>query len=400
MKRRKFIKLTAAAGVWLSAGAWLSLTKTAHAQAVGGYVPKTKNYMAVHKNAIVIDGAVPLLAGTFNPKHIDWWIKGGATAISVTVGGANLGPDKTAKVIAWVAEQIETRPELMLCRTGNDIRTAKREGKLGMFYHFQGPSPLGIDLDLIWFYKQAGVGVMQVAYNTRNPFANGATERVDAGLSTLGIELVKACNSARMIVDVSHTSARSQLDAIEASSEPVIISHGNAYGKIDNPRNVSDEVLKAIAAKGGSAGAVGYPAFVSKNKRPSMDDMVGMIDYMVELMGIDHVTCGIDYDATTNGVMPAEKVEAQYNALVASGAWDPSAYPAPPYYYPEGIDLPNTLFNLTDALLGRGYTEEDIGKIWGGNWLRVMDIVWGDPEAQLIDDDEDTPDAAPHVHKH
>jgi len=96
--------------------------------------------MAVHKNAIIIDGAVPLLAGTFNPRHIDWWIQGGATAISVTVGGANLGPDTTAKVIAWVAEQIETRAELMLCRTTNDIRTAKREGKLGMFYHFQGRS--------------------------------------------------------------------------------------------------------------------------------------------------------------------------------------------------------------------------------------------------------------------
>jgi len=96
--------------------------------------------MAVHKNAIIIDGAVPLLAGTFNPRHIDWWIQGGATAISVTVGGANLGPDTTAKVIARVAEQIETRAELMLCRTANDIRTAKREGKLGMFYHFQGRS--------------------------------------------------------------------------------------------------------------------------------------------------------------------------------------------------------------------------------------------------------------------
>jgi len=128
--------------------------------------------------------------------------------------------------------------------------------------------------------------------------------------------------------------------------------------------------------------------------------MVGMIDYMVELMGIDHVTCGIDYDATTNGVQPAEKVEAQYNMLVASGAWDPSAYPPPPYYYPEGIELPNTLFNLTDALLARGYTEQDIGKIWGGNWLRVMDTVWGDPDAQLIEDDEDIPGDATHVHKH
>ena len=244
---------------------------------------------------------------------------------------------------------------------------AKSVSSINLFYHFQGPSVLGIDLDLIWFYKPVGVGMMQLAYNTRNPYANGATERVDGGLSTLGLGLVKACNSARMIVDVSHTGERSQLDAIEASSEPVVISHGNALGMIDSPRNVSDKVLKAIAANGGSAGAVGYPAFVSKNKRPSMHDMVGMIDYMVELMGVDHVTCGIDYDATTYGVLHAEKVEEQYKKYVAAGAWDPSVYPAPPYYYPEGIELPNTLFNLTDALLARGYQEEDIDKIWGGN---------------------------------
>ncbi|RXP60914.1 hypothetical protein EC396_04470 [Lutibacter sp. HS1-25] len=400
MERRKFIGLSAAAGTAIVSGPLLSFANLANKKAIKGYVPKTKNYMEVHKNSIVIDGAVPLLASTFNPKHIDWWIQGGATAISVTVGGANLGPDPTAKVIAWVAEQIQTRPELMLCRTANDIMTAKKEGKLGMFLHFQGPSAIGLDLDLVWFYKQVGVGVMQIAYNTRNPFANGATERVDGGLSTLGIGLVKACNSAKMIVDVSHTSKISQLDAIEASSEPVIISHGNAYGKIDNKRNVSDEVLKAIAANGGSAGVVGYPAFVSKNKQPSMDDMIGMIDYMVNLMGIDHVTCGLDYDGTTNGVMPAEKIQAQYDKLVSSGAWDPKAYPAPPYYYPVGIELPNTLYHLTDALLYRGYTKEDIGKIWGGNWLRVMDKVWGDPTAQLIDDGEDHNESLPHVHEH
>ncbi|MGA9412304.1 MAG: membrane dipeptidase [Roseobacter sp.] len=155
-----------------------------------------------------------------------------------------------------------------------------------------------------------------------------------------------------------------------------------------------------MAASGGSSGAVGYPAFVSKNKQPSMDDMVGMIDYMVEVMGVDHVTCGIDHDATTNGVMPAEEVRARYDMLVANGSWDPSAYPAPPYYYPEGIELPNTFFNLTDALLGRGYNEEDIGKIWGGNWLRVTDTVRGDPDTQIFDDDEDTPDGVPHLHKH
>ncbi len=347
------------------------------------------DFMQIHKNMIVIDGAVPMLALTQNPEHLTMFLEGGATAISITVGGANLEAPATTKIMSWMAEQIQTRPELMLVRTVEDILTAKREGKLGIFYHFQGPSPLAYDLDRVWYYKQAGVGVMQFAYNTRNPYANGITERVDAGLSILGIKLVEACNQARMIVDVSHTAKKSALDAVRASSEPVIISHGNAIGQINNPRNVPDEVLKAIANNGGFAGVVGYPAFVSKKKRPTMDDMLDMVDYMVNLMGVEHVSFGIDYDASTHGAMPEEKVEAQYNALVASGAWDPSAYPPPPYYYPEGIEMPNTLYNLTDGMLKRGYKEEDIAKIWGGNWMRVMNEVWGDESAELVVDEDE-----------
>jgi hypothetical protein len=152
-----------------------------------------------------------------------------------------------------------------------------------------------------------------MAYNTRNIYANGITERVDGGLSLLGQKLVKACNEARLIVDVSHTAEKSALDTIEASSEPVIMSHANARGQIDSPRNVSDDLIKAIAANGGFVGAVAYPAFVSKNQKPTMDDMVAMIDYMVQLVGPDHVTMGLDYDATTFGVMDEAKVEAIYN---------------------------------------------------------------------------------------
>jgi membrane dipeptidase len=349
----------------------------------------TMDFMKVHKDLIVIDGAVPMLANTFNPEHLSWFLEGGATAISVTVGGGNMEAPVTTKIMSWMAEQIQTRPELRLVRSVDDILKCKREGKLGIFYHFQGPSPLAYDLDRVWYYKQSGVGVLQFAYNTRNPYANGITERVDGGLSILGIKLVEACNKARMIVDVSHTAEKSALDAIRASSEPVILSHGNALGQINNPRNVPDNVLKAIANNGGFAGVVGYPAFVSTKKRPTMDDMLDMVDYMVNLMGVDHVSFGIDYDATTHGAMPAEKIKAQYEAMVASGAWDPSAYPAPPYYYPKGIELPNTLYNLTGALLKRGYSEPEVAKMWGGNWMRVMKQVWGDKNAEpVVDEDE------------
>jgi len=393
--RRGFLKTSfGAAAVGLLGGGFPGM---AFANQPGG--PYPDDFREIHNSMITIDGTVPLLLGTFDPSHFDLWHRGGITAIGVTVGGANYGPETTMKVMSWYAEQIQTLPGLMLCRSADDIRKAKELGKLGLFYHFQGPSPLDIDLDRVWYYKQMGVGIVQFAYNTRNPYANGITERVDGGLSILGQRLVQACNQARVIVDVSHTGARSALDAIEASSEPVILSHANARGKIDSPRNVPDEVLKAVAENGGFAGAVAYPAFVANNNAPSMDDMVGMIDYMVELMGIDHVTMGLDYDSTGHGVLPEEEVERLYKMMVESGAWEPSAYPPPPYYYPEGMELPDKLPNLTGALLARGYTREDLAKIWGGNWLRVMERVWGDPDAHQIAGGNDQEfDLRPHDH--
>lgn len=394
--RREFVKLTSLSIAGLALAP--SMRAFGHepvadaAEQPGG--PYPDNFRDIHKSMIKIDGACPMIAQTLNPKDFNLWINGGVNAMSLTVGGGNKGEETTTKLLSWVAEQIMTRPELMLIRTTEDFRIAKREGKLGIFFHFQGPTPLGWDLDRVWYYKGLGLGVLQMAYNTRNPYANGITERVDGGLSILGQKLVKACNEARLIVDVAHTGAKSAMDTIEASSEPVIMSHANARGALDSARNVSDELIKAIAATGGFTGAVAYPAFVSKETKPTMNDMVAMIDYMVQLVGPDHVTMGLDYDATTYGVMDEARTEAIYKQMVASGAWDPSAYPPPPYYYPEGMELPNKLYNLTGALLARGYAKEDIAKIWGGNWMRVTKKVWDDPNAKAIHD-EDEP-----FHKH
>ncbi len=382
IKRRDFGKMAGLSMAGLAMGPNMkAFAQDAGAQPGGPY---PDNFRAVHDSMIKVDGACPMIAQTLNPKDFNLWIDGGVNGMSLTVGGGNRDDQATMQLVSWAAEQIMTRPDLMQVRSTEDLRTAKREGKLGVFYHFQGPTPLGWDMERVWFYKELGLGILQMAYNTRNPYANGITERVDGGLSIMGQKLVKACNEARVIVDVSHTGQQSALDTIDASSEPVIMSHANAKGQIDSPRNVSDDLIKAIAASGGFVGAVAYPPFVSTNKQPSMDDMVAMIDYMVQLVGPDHVTMGLDYDATTFGVMDEAKIEGIYKLMVDSGAWDPSAYPPPPYYYPEGMALPNTLQNLTGALMARGYSEEDLAKIWGGNWMRVMDQVWGDPTAEEV----------------
>jgi len=94
-------------------------------------------------------------------------------------------------------------------------------------------------------------------------------------------------------------------------------------------------------------------------------------------VGIEHVGIGMDYMLGQAGTISTEDAMALYKYLVDTGDWSPKTYPPPPWHYLEGIDLPDTLYNLTGALLARGYKQEDIAKIWGGNWLRIMSEVWG-----------------------
>jgi len=343
-----------------------------------------EGFMDVHKELITIDGCIPLVSMTQDPEHLKWFKDGGITVASVSISGPPKDPELTTDIITWFSEQIQTNDDYVLIRTTDDIINAKKENKLGILYHCQSPIPLRENLDRVWYYKALGLSMMQLAYNARSPYANGATERVDGGISDLGIKLVKALNEARIIVDVAHTAEQSALDIIEASSEPVVLSHGNARGLIDNPRNVSDKLLKAVADNGGLAGVVGYPPFVSTSSSPTMDDFLDMVDYMVGVMGIDHVAFSLDYDATMDGVLPDEEVKATYDYYVSTGTWDASAYPPPPYFYPQGIERPNTLYNLTGALLARGYSKEDVAKMWSGNWMRVMKQVLDDPKANEV----------------
>ena len=178
-------------------------------------------------------------------------------------------------------------------------------------------------------------------------------------------------------MDVAHGGVQTALDTVEAGSGVVVCSHGNARAVIPSDRNYPDEVLKAVAQKGGVVGVAGWPTFISTNPRPSMDDMIRMIDYMVELIGIDHVVIGMDYMIGQYGTVSDEDAKAIYKYFIDQGAWSPETYPPPPWYYPEGIETPDTFYNLTGALLKHGYSKQDIQKIWGGNWLRVMKEVWG-----------------------
>ena len=327
----------------------------------------------VHAKSIVIDAVSPLVME--DPKYLDWYREGGVTALAPTVASTENARTTLNRLALW-HRLLRERHDLLLVQHVRDIETAKESGRVGVFFHFQGTDPIEDNLDLIDLFKQSGVGLIQLAYNVKNRSGDGCEERTDAGLSRFGIKVVERLNKARVIVDCSHTGLRTSLDAIEHSAAPVVLSHSNVRSVHASPRNVTDELIDAIARSGGLIGVVGFPSMVAATPKPSLDQLIAHVDAIVQRVGIEHVGLGIDYYAWQAGVASDEEALRIYNAAIRSGIWS-TAYPPPPHHYPAGIETPRTLSNLTSRLLHWGYGESDVQKILGGNWLRVMQTVWG-----------------------
>jgi membrane dipeptidase len=330
---------------------------------------------ALHRNAIVIDATCPLV--TYR-QHFDLYRKGGCTAIAPTVGGSGGSPGAggtLAELGRWHT-LLRERDDLLLVRRAGDVEQAKREGRLGLVLHFQGTDPIENDLDLVEAYKALGVGIIQLTYNVKNRVGDGCEERTDAGLSRFGLRLIERMNKARVIVDCSHTGYRTTLDAIHASSAPVVFSHANAYAVHPSPRNIKDDQAKAVAATGGLVGIVGYPAFVAATPRPTLDQMLDHAAYYADLIGTDHIGIGVDFFTGQRGIVDDATARRMYDQLRAAGRWS-DGYPPPPYYYPQGLETPDKFANLTAALLKRGFSESDTRKILGENWVRIYRAVWG-----------------------
>ena len=328
----------------------------------------------LHRDAIVIDATCPLARMT---DKIDWWREGGATAIAPTVTGMTGNARTGFALIGGWHRYVRERDDTILVRHASDIERAKAEGKLGLILHCQGTALIEDEIDLVDSYYEAGLRIMQLCYNRKNLVGDGAGERTDAGLSHFGVRLIERLNALGIIVDCAHTGHRTSMEAIETSSSPVIISHANAYAVQDNGRNITDELIKAVAARGGVVGTVGFPPFLTWERQPSLDRFIDDIAYKAALVGIDHTGIGIDYYQGQHLVEDDETARARYDSFIREGHWRPEEYPPPPYRFPKGIETPRTLGALTERLVERQFSETDIRKVLGLNWMRVYRDVWG-----------------------
>ncbi|MDP6389380.1 MAG: membrane dipeptidase [Alphaproteobacteria bacterium] len=333
------------------------------------------DWKELHDHMIVIDATCPLL---HDKAMTAWYREGGATAVAPTVGGFRGGAAHTVKALGGWLKHIRETPGLRHVTAASDIEDAKAAGELGLIFHFQGTDPIEESHDAIDAYAALGVGMIQLCYNAKNRIGDGAGERTDAGLSDFGIAAIERMNANRVVVDCAHTGYRTTMEAVEASSAPVVVSHANAKAVCDNRRNVPDDLIEAVAKSGGLVGTVGFPAFLGPETRPTLDRFIDDIAYKAKLVGIEHVGLGIDYFPGQHPVADEAAAMARYEMRLSDASgWRAEDYPPPPYHFPEGIETPRTLGNLTRGLLERGFAEDEVRQVMGLNWLRVFREVWG-----------------------
>ena len=319
---------------------------------------------ALHRDAIVIDGACPLISPREIKRYLPALRAGGVTCAVGTVASIEGARAALGQVAAWYPRVRAFPDDLVLAVTAADIEAARRAGRVAVVLQFQGGNPLEYDVNLVEAFHRLGVRILQLTYNARNPLGDGCTERTDTGLSDLGLAAVAEVNRVGMLLDLSHVGVRTSLEALEASRAPVIFSHSNARAVCDHPRNLTDEQLRQVARKDGVVGVNAFPAFVRKGGVPTVEDLLDHVDYLVRVMGPRHVGLGLDF-ATEN--------EDDYEYF----GYKPEFYPPPPWTYPSGIDGFAAIPNVTRGLVARGYGDEDIRGILGANFLRVFRAVWG-----------------------
>jgi membrane dipeptidase len=318
----------------------------------------------LHDNSIIIDG---LNISKFEHSVFEDMRKGGVTAVNCTVSVWE-SFQKTVDNIAEMRQQIREHSDILtLVRTTDDIRRAKQENKTGIIFGFQNAHAFEDNLGYIETFKQLGVNVVQLCYNTQNLVGTGCYER-DGGLSGFGREVIQEMNRVGIMVDLSHVGGNTSSEAIAASKKPVCYSHCCPSGLKEHPRNKTDEQLKEIADAGGFVGVTMFAPFLKRGPDATVEDYLEAIEYVVDLIGEDNVGIGTDFTQgySTEFFDWITHDKGRYRQLTNFGK----------VVNPEGIRTIGEFPNLTAAMERAGWGESRIKKIMGENWVRVFDSVW------------------------
>ena len=283
------------------------------------------------------------------------------------------GPDVQRDVMASFAGYsglVADYPDL-LARVDSvaDLDALQGSGRIGIVLGVQNSDHFQ-RVDDVRRYYYAGQRVSQLTYNSQNRIASGSTDRADGGVSDFGATIITAMNEIGMAVDVSHCGDRTTLDAFEVSTKPVLITHSNCRALVPgHPRCKTDEAIRAMAASGGVMGITAVRNFVRNEEPTTIEHFVDHVDHVAKLVGIEHVGVGTDSDLDGYDDLPQDLYARLRVGYKASYAFRDKIDI-------EGLDHPKKMYDLTEALIRRGYGDGDIQRILGGNFRRALGDIW------------------------
>ena len=333
---------------------------------------------ALYRKSVVIDtlcGPFTSSDGMPDAALVEVVRLSGITAINFTVSGRTF--EETIDNLAYVDALVEQFPAVFtVVRLHSDIARAKREGKIGIMPGFQYTQFLEADPSRIETFRQLGVRIMQLTYNNRSTFGDGCLEPGNAGLSKAGVDAVHKMNDLGVAVDLSHSGYRTTSEAIAASKKPVLVSHSGCASIYAHPRNKPDEVMKALADKGGYFGVYLMPYLVASPTAPTREHVINHVLGALNVCGADHV--GIGSDGSIQAVKLTPEQQKAFDEDIARrkkqgiGAPGEDRYP----YVPD-LTGPDHMEAIAAELQKRGQPSSVIEKVLGANFQRIIGEIWG-----------------------
>ncbi|MBN3564263.1 dipeptidase [Amphritea spongicola] len=322
----------------------------------------------MHRQQIVIDG---LQYSNWSREIFEQLQAGGVTMVHATIVYHEQIRETLLRIGEWNRMFEQHGDLIMPVKSADDIRLAKQLGKVGIMFGAQNCSPIEDDINMVAIMRELNLMIMQLTYNNQSLLACGCYEAEDSGVTRFGRQVIAEMNRVGMIVDMSHSAERSTLEAIEISSRPIVISHANPNSFHPAKRNKSDTVLKALGESGGLLGFSLYPFHLKNGPDCTLEEFCDMVARTADLMGVDQIGIGTDLCQQ----QPLEVLEWMRNGRwskemdYGEGSKSNADWPRPLEWFKDSRDFPN----LTKGLLDRGFSEQDVAKVMGLNWLNFFD---------------------------
>ena len=320
--------------------------------------------------------------------------EGGMNAIffSIWIDGRTMGPTAIQKAldqIDAVHENVrKNSKDMMFARTAADVRKAHAEGRIAALIGVEGGHMIGNDFRMVRIFSDLGVRYMTLSHFYNDEWADSSTDKpAHNGLTDYGKEIVREMNRQGMMVDISHVSDKTFYDALEVSKAPLIASHSSCRAICNHPRDMTDDMIKALATKGGVIQINYEKSFIDESYRQASEKVSGGVVAMFEQLkkqcGEDEECLGkkmneMEKQATAEGKLPHvtwEKIIDHIDHVVKLAGADHVGLGSDfdGATMPEGMDDCTHLPKITEALMRKGYSDDDIRKILGANLLRVME---------------------------